>query len=182
MTPSAVQNFWVVRAAGVKDAPALSTLGQATFYESFVDSVPSTDLVSHCRHQHGESYYRTALNAPDMDVFLAALASNDAPIGYVLLTAPSIDEVETRPGDVELKRLYVLARYHKARVGAGLMNAALNTAKAQNARRMILGVYGQNHQAISFYRRFGFEHAGTRRFRVGDQVYDDWVMTLDLTR
>ena len=43
---------------------------------------------------------------------------------------------------------------------------AVEAARAQGARRLLLGVYGENDKAMSFYGRQGFTRAGGRKFRL----------------
>jgi diamine N-acetyltransferase len=82
-------------------------------------------------------------------------------------------------GDVELKRIYVLSRFHGTGVGAALMSAATSGAGA--ASRLLLGVYAGNARAIAFYTKNGFEPIGQRKFDVGGTLYDDVVLGRQLT-
>lgn len=86
----------------------------------------------------------------------------------------------TAPGDIELKRIYLLSRWHGTGAGRALMQAAIAHARACGAPNLLLGVYQGNDRAVAFYRRAGFETVGTRRFQVGEGVYDDLVMALPL--
>ncbi len=58
------------------------------------------------------------------------------------------------------------------------MQAVTAAAKgaAQGAGRLLLGVKYDNHRALSFYAKNGFETIGTRRFDVGGKTYDDFVL------
>ena len=47
-------------------------------------------------------------------------------------------------------------------------------------RRLLIGVYSGNEGAIGFYERMGCEMAGTRRFAVGDAVFDDLIFGMAL--
>jgi len=60
------------------------------------------------------------------------------------------------------------------------MVQALQYAREIGAKRMLLGTYDQNHRAVAFYRRAGFEKVGERRFQVGNQIFDDIVMAITL--
>ena len=53
---------------------------------------------------------------------------------------------------------------------------AIAHARARHARRLLLGVYAGNAQAIGFYRHLGFEQVGTRQFNVGGGDYDDCIL------
>lgn len=171
---------FTLRDAGPADAAALSVLGQATFLETFCVDTPGPDLLAHCRRQHAQNYYAAALTDAKTRVWIAELAATGAPIGYALVCPPEIPEADPGPDDLELKRIYTLWRFLGAGVGPALIARAVDHARAAGARRLLLGVYGENHRAIAFYRRYGFAVIGARRFRVGGQIYDDAVMAAAL--
>ncbi len=81
---------------------------------------------------------------------------------------------------MELKRIYLLHRFHGGGVGRRLMQAALDAAIATGARRLLLGVYEANHNALAFYARQGFVEAGRKPFQVGSRIYDDLVLSRPL--
>ena len=60
------------------------------------------------------------------------------------------------------------------------MSHAIERARTEGARRLLLGVYSENARAIAFYQRLGFETIGHRPFTVGTMIYDDFVMSLVL--
>jgi ribosomal protein S18 acetylase RimI-like enzyme len=83
-------------------------------------------------------------------------------------------------GDLELKRIYVLSKLHGRGLAADLLDAAIKHARTQNAPRLLLGTYEENHRAMAFYTKHGFETIGTRQFNVGGKIYDDIVMAKPL--
>ncbi|HWT43844.1 MAG TPA: GNAT family N-acetyltransferase, partial [Sphingopyxis sp.] len=99
-----------------------------------------------------------------------------APIGFALVGKP--DLAAALDGDIELKRIYSLSRFHGSGLGAALMQRALEAA--QGHRRLLLGVYAQNERALAFYRKQGFADLGTRQFNVGGKLYDDLVLARPL--
>ncbi len=168
-----------IRKAGPSDALALALVGQATFLQSYSDFLPAADVIAHCVHEHGEDRYGEWLTKPDYRLFLAEHSGGGAPIGYIMLCPPDLP-VETGPDDMELKRIYLLHRYHGGGGGGLLMRTAVEAARAAGARRLLLGVYGQNHAALGFYARQGFAQVGVRKFQVGENIYDDLVLAKDL--
>ena len=158
----------IIRQAGVSDAARLSLISDATFLETFAGSIDGDALVAHCREKHAPDYLAKLIE----DGAKAWLAELDgAPIGYALLTAPELEAA--RDGDVELKKIYLLSRFHGGGVAKQLFEAALDGAKGH--KRLLLGVKDDNTRAISFYKRQGFGVIGTRQFDVGGELYDDFV-------
>ena len=86
----------------------------------------------------------------------------------------------TDEADLELKRIYLLSRFHGAGAGRALMEAAIVEARLRGARRLLLGVYAGNGRAIAFYLKQGFSRISERRFQVGRNAYEDIIFALDL--
>lgn len=168
-----------IRPAGPGDAAALAAVGQATFLETYAGIVDGADILSHGQGPHSAATYEAFLADPYYRLFLAVCDPGEAPVGYTVFCPPDLP-VPTGEGDVELKRIYVLHRFHGEKVGPRLLQAGLDWARGAGFRRMLLGAYGENHRAIAFYRRHGFEQVGTRVFRVGARHYDDVVLAVNL--
>lgn len=169
--------IWRIRPAGAADADALALVGAATFLESFAGLIDGAGLVAHCTRQHSAETYRTYLARQAM-AWLAEIEPGGAPVGYALLCEPEIEH--SREGDVELKRIYLLSRFQGSTIASALMQAVFHAA--QGSSRLLLGVKDDNHRALSFYAKHGFETIGTRRFDVGGRTYDDFVLARRLER
>lgn len=164
-----------IRACRPGDEAALALVGQATFLETYAGVLPSADIVSHCKSEHGESLYADWLTRPGYSLWAAEMDEGRAIVGYAALTPPDLP-VPTGEKDVELKRIYVLNRFHGTGLGAKLMTTAMDAAAQAGFTRMLLGVFGGNSRAIAFYARQGYAEAGVRKFRVGANEYDDLVL------
>ena len=169
-----------VRRAVPGDEQALAQVGQATFLETFAGVLDGADLLAHCSRQHTSEVYRDWLADERVAIWLATIAPGAAPVGYLVLTPPALPVADPGPADVEIKRVYLLHRFQGAGVGRRLLDTAIGHARERGARRMLLGVYAHNRDALAFYARCGFHDVGERRFRVGDNEYDDRVLALDL--
>lgn len=167
-----------IRACDAADAAILSLIGGATFIETFGDSIDAANLLAHAQGPHGVAYYEKLLGDPDTRCWLAELPGTQAPIGYQVLTTPDIDLAVA--GDVELKRIYIFSRYHGGGLAKQMVGRAVEAATAMGKQRMLLGVYGENHRAIAFYRKMGFDMIGDRRYTVGAQTFYDKVMARPL--
>ncbi len=169
---------WSVRRAGASDAERLSLVGRATFLESYTWLLKGEDILAHCRDRHSETTYADWLAAGP--ALWLAEAERGAPVGYAGLAAPDLPQA--RPGDLEVKRIYVLSRFHgRQGPGRALMAAAVDEARRLGAPRLLLGLHPQNARALGFYRSVGFRPIGERTFTVGAMtIADDVVMALEL--
>ncbi len=184
-----------LRRACDADADALALVGAATFLEAFTWMLPGGDILAHCKKHHTADSYRTYLAHPDTRMILAEAVPGGAPVGYAMLTAPELPTFVVRPTDIELKRIYVFSRFRSSavevmrvspvtaelepipglRTGQALMDTAVEEARAMERKRLLLGTHAGNLQAITFYRKNGFEEVGTRTFQVGAQVCCDLI-------
>lgn len=168
---------WTIRETGPVDAEALALVGAATFLETFSGVLDGAAILNHCRRIHNADACR-AMFASGARAWLAEVAPGAAPIGFALLT--SSDLPGAQEGDLELKRLYVLSRFHGGGPGRALMETTITAARAARASRLLLGVYARNDRALAFYERSGFAHVADRRYDIGGVQYDDKVMALPL--
>lgn len=169
-----------IRRCGAEDAERLAIVASATFLETYAGTIECDDILAHCAHQNAPQRYAAWLADERYVFWLAEAQSGRAPVGFSMLSPPDLSSVATYESDLELKRIYLLHRFHGGGHGAALMQAAIDEARARGAGRLLLGVYAENARALAFYARIGFVPIGERRFRVGDTEYYDHVLALDL--
>src|ERR1700761_4679853 len=164
-----------LRRATIDDAPALALVGAATFLEAFTWMLPGADIIAHCAKNHTADAYGAALAQPHTRITLAETVTSGAPVGYAMLAAPDLPAFDLHPGDIELKRIYLLSRFRSRRTAPvfdatgqsipdlsaaqALMNAAITDAQSMGSRRLLLGTNADNQRAIGFYRRNNIAHA-----------------------
>ena len=169
----------VIRRAGQGDAAALALVGAATFLESYAHFIGLADMVAHVGSKNSEAAYRAFATDPGCALWIAAISETAAPIGYALLTPPDLP-ITIDDGDIELRRIYILSKFHGGGLGRRLIEATIDHVRAAGKSRLLIGVYSGNDGAIGFYRRMGAEQIGTRRFQVDDALFDDLVFALNL--
>ncbi len=159
----------------------LAMVGAATFLDGFAEVLPGEAIVAHAQRHHVAEVYARYLAKAEVAVWLALVAGGSGgAVGYAMLTPPELPEETVREGDLELKRIYALSRFHGAGVGQRLMTTAMAEAAARGATRVTLGVHAGNARAVRFYERNGFRKIGARKFQVGELLCDDFVMGREL--
>jgi len=68
------------------------------------------------------------------------------------------------PGAYELTRLCVVPEHRHAGLGAGLVQAALQAAKAQGASKIEIGIIAENERLKRWYEGLGFQEKAVRKF------------------
>jgi diamine N-acetyltransferase len=169
-----------VREAGLGDEHRLALVGAATFLESYAGVLTGDDIIAHCADKHSPTVYEDWLIGGEARIWLAEAEQGRAPIGYLVMTPPDVPLPGAGPSDAEIRRIYVLHRFHKEKVGWTLMKTALDAARRTGKSRMLVGVYGKNDRAIAFYERVGFTVVGDRKFQVGATLHDDLILALGL--
>lgn len=162
------------------DEVALTLLGQATFLEAFAGTLRGSDIFGHCTRMHSLQVYRDWLHDPAMQLWMTETVEGAAPVGYLVLSPADLPLPDLSEADAEVKRVYLLHRFQGLGLGRRLMDAARDHARQLGRRRLLLGVYAQNHPAIAFYRRLGYHPVGTRTFRVGETDCQDLILGLTL--
>jgi diamine N-acetyltransferase len=163
--------FW--RTADAGDAEALAYLGAATFMTTFAFDHPGQPMMEHLRQEHSAEYYASALGDPAHDVLLGETPLG-APVGYAMVTPPSHPALQ-QAGDIELKRIYLLAPWQGNGNGKDLLERVFAVAEKRKAQRLLLSVYEKNVRAIGFYEQAGFAAIGETVFMVGPVPFRDLV-------
>lgn len=169
-----------IRECTVADASTLALIGAATLLDAYAGLLPGDALLAHCAKNHQPSAYEAELARPRSRAWLGEVAPGRAPVGYAMLTSPDFPQELLAAGDLELRRIYVLSRFHGGGAGQHLMQAAIAFAREQAAPHLLLGLYAENHRAMAFYRKHGFVQVGNRKFELGGVVFDDPVLCLSL--
>ena len=162
----------IIRRATAEDAAALAELGTATFIESFGQLYVPRDLQAFLEESHSVEAYEKALANRDYALWIAErLAEDGTPraIGYAQAGPCGLPHADAKPGDGELKRLYLLKSEQNGGVGRALFDQALAWLQRDGPRTLWISVWSENLGAQRFYGRYGFEFAGEYAFIVGEQ-------------
>jgi ribosomal protein S18 acetylase RimI-like enzyme len=166
------------------DVPELADVAARTFPLACPPSVTPENIAAFIDENLSEARFRDYAADPDRSVLAAR--EDARMVGYVMLIRGVPDDedvrraVTLRPA-VELSKMYVLPDSHGAGVSVALMLAALSRAKEMDAVCIWLGVNQQNQRAQRFYTKYGFTINGTRSFRLGAGIENDYVMVRPLT-
>lgn len=165
-----------IRRAAVSDAKLLSELSAVTFFDTFKNTCTDTDMQGFIEHYFNIGQVESELKIAEDFYFIAFI--NATAVGYIRLKEEESDvEIIKNYKAIELKRIYVLKEYHAKKVGAALMNYALNFAAEKKYEMIWLGVWEHNEVAKKFYNKFGFEDTGVEHpFPIGNTPQTDkWM-------
>ena len=164
--------------ANPDDSEFLSALAVQTYTEAFGHSMSVSDLAAYLKINLSPERFREVLRE---DVFLLARVRGKT-VGFVQFGDAQIDDgdldgTKVRPGDKEVRRLYVSTVFQNRGLGTSLMNAALNDSRIAGTT-VFLDVWEDNVGARRLYERYGFERVGERAFRAasGEVMGVDFIM------
>jgi ribosomal protein S18 acetylase RimI-like enzyme len=168
-----------IRRCGPGDERALSALGRATFLETYAGTAEAGDILAYMETEHSVENYQHWLAGDSAQIWVVETAIGSSAIGYLM--ALDLDDAGLS-AQMEIKRIYLLYRFHRNGIGNLLMNEILATAREKRVTALILKVQEVNQNAIDFYFQHGFRIVGDEPFRAGERDYTVLVMKLDLSK
>ncbi|WP_019946264.1 GNAT family N-acetyltransferase [Hymenobacter aerophilus] len=158
-------------------AAQLAELGRRLFYEAYTAQNTPENLAAYTEATFGPELQLAELQDPDV-VFLEARMQQEL-VGYAKLRLHSglgraADKVPEER--LEIERLYVAEDWIGTGLGAALMRRAIEEARQQQCRAVVLGVWEHNARAREFYQRFGFRPIGQHLFQLGTEAQTDLIL------
>jgi len=161
------------------DIAQLQEISRQTFIETFSAVNTPENMQSYLAESFTTEKLLAELTDPGAEFYFAEL--DQEIIGYLKInTGQSQTELKESNG-LEIERIYVLKAYQGKKVGQLLFEKALGIARERKADYVWLGVWENNHKAISFYTKNGFEVFDRHIFKLGDDAQTDLMMKLNLT-
>jgi ribosomal protein S18 acetylase RimI-like enzyme len=161
------------------DLPELADLAAQTFPLACPPAVTAQNVAAFIDENLSEVRFADYLADPDR---LLLIVRNDGRMtGYAMLIRGVPDDADVqravvqRPA-VEISKMYVLPDSHGAGTSAALMAEAVKRAEELAAKCVWLGVNQHNQRAQRFYAKHGFSVNGTKTFRLGSGIENDYVM------
>ena len=170
----------LVRRAVSADADVLSELGTRTFIETFGHLYAADDLAAFLAEHHSPAACARTLADPRYAAWL--LEQDGVALGYALAGPCGLPHADARPGDGELKRLYLRRDAQNGGDGGRLFDAALAWLDRDGARPVWISVWSENLGAQRFYARRGFAKVGEYEFVVGRQRDHEYILRRDTAR
>jgi ribosomal protein S18 acetylase RimI-like enzyme len=164
----------VIRRASLADSEAIAAIGAATFVETFGHLYPPSDLERFLAEAYSPERTRADLSDPAKASWI--VHAGDQVIGYALAGPCGLPHPRATANCGELKRIYLLKAWHGGGLGARLFAETMAWLQSGGPRSVWIGVWSENHRALSFYARHGFEKVGEYDFHVGDTIDREYIL------
>ena len=164
-----------IRKCSLDDARELQEIGRRTFDETFRGTTSPENLNAYLDKAFDLKQLEKELANPSSQFFL--LYVDDTAAGYLKVNVGDAQTEDMGDEALEVERIYVKQEFQKQGLGKRLLNHALEIAVRMRKKKMWLGVWEHNDNALAFYTKMGFVRTGSHVFRVGDDEQTDLIMT-----
>lgn len=161
-----------------EDSRKLQEISYETFNETFKDQNSPENM---------KAYLDRAFNLQQLNEELLNTSSQfffiyiDNEIGgYLKVNTHDAQSEDMGDESLEIERIYIRKLFQKHGLGIRLLNKAIEIAIERNKKKIWLGVWEKNENAIAFYKKMGFVQSGTHTFHMGDEKQIDFLMTKSL--
>ncbi|PIF34673.1 ribosomal protein S18 acetylase RimI-like enzyme [Flavobacterium sp. 9] len=162
----------------IQEIDQLKEIGRKTFQETFSESNDEENMKKYLDEKFSSDKLTEELKNTNSEFYFATLENNV--IGYLKV---NFGESQTELQDakaLEIERIYVSKEFHGKKVGQILYEKAIQIAKTKNVDYVWLGVWEENHRALSFYKKNDFVEFDKHIFKLGNDEQTDIMMKLKL--
>lgn len=167
-----------IRSATPADAEMLVELARRTFHDAFALANSPENMEAYMSENFTLQKFSAQLADPRATFLIAELETT--PVAFAKLCEGAAPDCVRGPAPIEIERFYVDQRFHGKGVAHTLMQACLDRARQSGHKTAYLGVWENNHRAIAFYRKWGFEIVGSHVFQMGYEAQNDFLMERSL--
>ncbi|WP_144548505.1 GNAT family N-acetyltransferase [Bacillus sp. X1(2014)] len=167
-----------IKTCTIEDLHILQEISYETFNETFKDQNSPENMTT---------YLERAFNLEQLEKELANISSqfffvyfNNEVAGYLKVNTNDAQSEEMGDESLEIERIYIKNQFQKHGLGKYLFNKAMEIAMERHKKKIWLGVWEKNENAIAFYKKMGFVQTGAHSFYMGDEEQMDFIMTKPL--
>ena len=164
-----------IKKCNVEDLPKLLEISYETFNETFKNQNSPENI---------KAYLERAFNLKQLEKELSNISSqfffvylNNEVAGYLKININDTQSEEMSDESLEIERIYIKRKFQKHGLGMYLLNKAIEIAMEFNKKKIWLGVWEKNENAIAFYEKMGFVQTGSHSFYMGNEEQVDFIMT-----
>lgn len=158
----------------IEDLRKLREISYQTFDETFKDQNSPKNM---------KTYLEQAFNLKQLEKELSNVSSqfffvyyNDEVAGYLKVNINDAQSEEMGDESLEMERIYIKNKFQRHGLGKYLLDKAMEIVIERNKKKIWLGVWEKNENAIAFYKKMGFVHTGSHAFYMGDEEQIDLIM------
>src|SRR5262245_32554765 len=163
-----------IRVATISDAEMMTEFAWRTFHDAFAPMNSPENMEAYMSQNFTLQKFSAQLADPRSTFLIAEIEAT--PVAFAKLYDGEIPDCVVGFALVEIERFYVDRQFHGKGVAQTLMQAWLDRLRQSGHGSVYLGVWDNNHRAIAFYRKYGFDVVGSHAFQMGDEAQNDLWM------
>jgi ribosomal protein S18 acetylase RimI-like enzyme len=156
------------------EVQTLLTISREMFFTAFAHLNSPDDMTIYAAKAFTIEKLQDELANPDSHFYFAY--ANDQIAGYIKLNYNSAQTEFQDPETLEIERIYVGSNFQNQGVGQQLVQFAIDGATEKQFEYVWLGVWDENHNAIRFYERNGFQIFSSHEFMLGNDQQTDLLL------
>ncbi|TWT26052.1 GNAT family N-acetyltransferase [Planomicrobium sp. CPCC 101110] len=168
----------MIKKCTLEDVQDLQTISVKTFSETFQEQNSPEHLNAYIERAYNLEQLKHEIANPSSHFYF--IYSDQETAGYLKANTDEAQSEAMGNDSLEIERIYVKKKFQKHGLGKHLMNKALEIALEQHKKKIWLGVWEDNENAIAFYQKKGFVQTGSHSFFMGDDEQVDLIMTKTL--
>lgn len=161
-----------------EDVQILQEIGYETFNETFSHQNKPENMKAYLDSAFTIEQLEKELSNPFSQFFFVQV--HDEVAGYLKVNINDAQSEEMGKDTLEVERIYIRSKFQKQGLGKHLLQKAIDIAHECHKKKIWLGVWEKNENAIAFYKKMGFVQTDVHTFYMGDEEQTDWVMTKKL--
>lgn len=160
------------------DLQTLQEISIETFSDTFKDQNPPEHLNAYLEKAYNLKQLEHEITNPSSHFFFVYHEQEVA--GYLKVNTADAQSEPMGDDALEVERIYVRKKFQKLGLGKLLLDKAFEMAAEQMKKKIWLGVWEDNENAIAFYKKKGFVQTGSHSFYMGEDEQVDLIMTKTL--
>ena len=167
-----------IRKINIDDLETLRYLSIQTFKETFEEVNTEEDMQKYLDENLSLERLKSELENLDSEFYF--IENENKNLGYLKLNFENAQTEKVEENYFEIERIYVLKAFLGQKIGQILFDKAIEIGREKNLEYVWLGVWEENHRAIRFYGKNGFEIFGKHDFVLGEDVQTDLLMKMKI--
>ncbi|MFS0820870.1 GNAT family N-acetyltransferase [Bacillus sp. 1P02SD] len=163
-----------MKKCNLEDLQTLQQISIVTFNETFKEQNTPENMEAYLERAFNRKQLEKELSNPKSQFFFVYVYNEIA--GYLKVNIDDSQSEEMGNESLEIERIYIKNKFQKHGLGKVLLNKAKEIAAECNKRKIWLGVWEKNKNAIAFYKKMGFVQTGAHSFNMGDEEQTDFIM------
>ncbi|WP_264453764.1 GNAT family N-acetyltransferase [Paenibacillus polymyxa] len=158
-----------------EDLQILQKISIETFNDTFKDQNSPENMKAYLERAFNYKQLEEELSNDSSEIFF--IYFNEELAGYLKVNMNDAQSEKLGDESLEIERIYIKNKFQKHGLGKYLLNKAMEIAMEHNKKKIWLGVWEKNENAIAFYKKMGFVQTGAHSFYMGDEEQIDFIMT-----